>query len=136
MREPDKWESRHRSPLQHSYQSPSSQSEYEKEFPVPGRPRRHNDGRCKTPELGKSTSQSTEQINPRKRRSICYMRSCGMQVAHICKHVVGKHLRKSFATWLEMPLVARMESFKALLKQIETITKCKDHEALLQTVIE
>ena len=57
-------------------------------------------------------------------------------VAHLCKHVVGKHLPRSFATWLDMPLVARMESFKALLKQIETITKCKDHEALLQMVAE
>ena len=59
MREPDKWEGRHRSPLQRSYQSPSSQSEYEKEFPVPGRPRRHNEGGRKSPEPGKST-QSTE----------------------------------------------------------------------------
>ena len=124
--------------MQCSYQSLSSQSEYEKEFPVPGRPRRHNEGRRNSPEPRKSTSQSTEQVKPRKQRSRCYMRSCGMQVAHLrkFKHVAGKHLLRSFATWLEMPLVARMESFKALLKKIETITKCKDHEALLEMVIE
>ena len=129
----DKWEDWQRSPLEKSYQSLRGQAEYEKEFPVPGKPRRHNEGKYKSPEVRKSTSQSTEQINPRKQRSICYMKGCAMQVVHLCKHVV---LPRLFAAWLEMPLLARMESFKALLKQLDIITKCKDHKALQQTVVE
>ena len=57
-------------------------------------------------------------------------------MACLRQHVVGKHLPRSFASWFEMLLVARMESFNVLLKQREMIMKCRDHEALLQMVIE
>ena len=53
MREPDKWKGRHKGPLQRPYKSPRSQSEYEKEFPVHGKPRRLD--RHKSPESRKST---------------------------------------------------------------------------------
>ena len=71
----------------------------------------------------------------RLRRPKCYMKNCKLTMTHVKRHIAGKHLSRSFASWLPMPEEKRMSSINWSLKHLECLLNLDSHEELLSFVL-
>ena len=66
----------------------------------------------------------------------CFMTDCGQTSPSIKKHIVGKHLSITFATWKEMPNEERMVCYNQSLISLEGALGLSNLDELLQLVVE
>ena len=71
---------------------------------------------------------------PKDNKVVCFLRHCDYKMQHIRRHVVGRHLPKSFGLWLRIPLPKCLADIDHLLRQFFTLTNCSNLTELLHYV--
>ena len=121
MKESGKWMDPEEVSEPAPYKSPKSTSEYQQEFPAPGRSRR----------------QVVPRNSGKKLKPLCYMENCSARPHHVNRHVIGKHLPKVFAPWIDMTVEQRVAGIQEVLIEIRAIINnpIVDLEVLLELAL-
>ena len=90
-----------------------------------------------TKSLDTAEGETLQVVVKRKktRRPFCYMKSChGATVAHVKKHIVGKHLPRSFRLWNVMDINERLRSLDAMIQSVLKALNLSSTDELLVLV--